>query len=107
MLKITSKKVTALIAVVLMITTLVITAIAAPVHTHEDISPNGVGNCCSNPCIEDYRVIHTKYSTHCVTTIRKYCWECGASEDSQATSVGGCTWWCTMTHWNDRRDPRT
>ena len=46
-------------------------------------------------------------STHCVTTIRKYCWECGASEDSQATSVGGCTWWCTMTHWNDRRDPRT
>lgn len=70
MLKITSKKVTALIAVVLMITTLVITAIAAPVHTHEDISPYGVGNCCSNPCIEDYRVIHTKYSTHCVTTMQ-------------------------------------
>lgn len=107
MFKTTSKKITALIAAILMVMTLVITAIAAPVHTHDGILPFALGNCCSNPCIENYLLDHVKTSTtHCVAYLRQYCWNCGAMEDFEGTSANGCTWWCTLTEWKYRKDPR-
>lgn len=110
MSKTTLSKMTALILVILTIMTLGITIAAAHVHTHEDgILPCGVGNCCSNPVIEDYRYDH-KYNgngTSCFTTIYKYCWNCESLDISVAQSDNGCTWWCVMTEWKDRKDPRT
>lgn len=109
MSKTTLSKMTALILVILTIMTLGITIAAAHVHAHEDgILPCALGNCCSDPVIENYRLDHyfNGNKTSCFTEIRQYCWNCGATYDYVAQSDNGCTGWCVMTKWDQRTDPR-